>query len=160
MSVGGACGVIVGYFIEVVDSQIQRATLAAKGNVFKEQEIKDDISANRLLRQRSALWWNLAHLIVTIIIGMVLFNAFGTPIPDGWADLFYAAVLIGPARSYTFETAGGRVLGCFYMMIGLPMLAKWVASVPSCEFATAFLPLPFAKIFHGSDKSCCDCRHH
>ena len=77
MSVGGACGVIVGYFIEVVDSQIQRATLAAKGNVFKEQEIKDDISANRLLRQRSALWWNLAHLIVTIIIGMVLFNAFG-----------------------------------------------------------------------------------
>ena len=152
--IGAACGIVVGYFMEVLDMQLQKAAEAAKelghddedeeedeqvkGNkvvpILSAAEKQDLISKQKMAAKRRSIYTNVGHLLVTFGTGMLLFHVYGNGDDTSFIDLFYAAVITSCSvgyGDYSFDSQTGRGLCTFYAIGAVPMVAKFVGSVSS-----------------------------
>jgi voltage-gated potassium channel len=94
---------------------------------------KHEISAARLLKKRNAIYKNAVHLLITVLIGTVLFYWKGNgDDATTWVDHFYAAVITASSigyGDYSFDTQSGRLLCAIYAGIAVLMTSKFVASI-------------------------------
>lgn len=127
--IGAACGIVVGYFMEQLDMQLQKASEAAKAA--KEEEImeveaakieavadphkgsgnkvvpiptaaekQEAIARQKMADKRKGIYVNFGHLLVTFALGMLLFHAFGNGEDMTFIDVFYAAVITSCSVGY------------------------------------------------------------
>lgn len=127
--IGAACGIVVGYFMEQLDMQLQKAAEAAKlasedeivevqgvegevgvdthkggGNkvvpIPTAAEKQEAIAMQKMADKRRGIYVNFGHLLVTFALGMLLFHAFGNGEDMTFIDVFYAAVITSCSVGY------------------------------------------------------------
>lgn len=126
--IGAACGIVVGYFMEQLDMQLQKAAEAAKSNDAHEVQVDEEdgkadaesvkhggnkvvpiptaaqkqeaIARKKMADKRKGIYENFVHLLVTFALGMLLFHFFGNGDNMSFIDIFYAAVITSCSVGY------------------------------------------------------------